>query len=160
MRVDTIIIDDFLDNPDIVRNSVLGIDFTTSGQFPGLRSDRADDEYQEMVTMKIAPMLSAKTLDYTMDSFRFQLCLEGAKTWVHKDDSQWAGVLYLTPGADPMSGTGIFDEEDTLITLIGNVYNRLVLYRGDLFHRSLMPGFGTDVSTGRLTQVFFFDIIE
>ena len=160
MRVDTIIIDDFLDNPDIVRNSVLGIDFTTSGQFPGLRSDRADDEYQEMVTMKIAPMLSAKTLDYTMDSFRFQLCLEGAKTWVHKDDSQWAGVLYLTPGADPMSGTGIFDEEDTLITLIGNVYNRLVLYRGDLFHRSLMPGFGTDVSTGRLTQVFFFNIIE
>ena len=160
MRVDTIIIDDFLDNPDIVRNSVLGIDFATSGQFPGLRSDRADDEYQEMVTMKIAPMLSAKTLDYTMDSFRFQLCLEGAKTWVHKDDSQWAGVLYLTPGADPMSGTGIFDEEDTLITLIGNVYNRLVLYRGDLFHRSLMPGFGTDVSTGRLTQVFFFDIIE
>ena len=160
MRVDTIIIDDFLDNPDIVRNSVLGIDFATSGQFPGLRSDRADDEYQEMVTMKIAPMLNAKTLDYTMDSFRFQLCLEGAKTWVHKDDSQWAGVLYLTPGADPMSGTGIFDEEDTLITLIGNVYNRLVLYRGDLFHRSLMPGFGTDVSTGRLTQVFFFDIIE
>ena len=160
MRVDTIIIDDFLDNPDIVRNSVLGIDFTTSGQFPGLRSDRADDEYQEMVTMKIAPMLSAKTLDYTMDSFRFQLCLEGAKTWVHKDDSQWAGVLYLTPGADPMSGTGIFDEEDTLITLIGNVYNRLVFYRGDLFHRSLMPGFGTDVSTGRLTQVFFFNIIE
>lgn len=160
MRVDTIIIDDFLDNPDIVRNSVLGIDFATSGQFPGLRSDRADDEYQEMVTMKIAPMLSAKTLDYTMDSFRFQLCLEGAKTWVHKDDSQWAGVLYLTPGADPMSGTGIFDEEDTLITLIGNVYNRLVLYRGDLFHRSLMPGFGTDVSTGRLTQVFFFNIIE
>ncbi len=160
MRVDTIIIDDFLDNPDIVRNSVLGIDFSTSGQFPGLRSDRADDEYQEMVTMKIAPMLSAKTLDYTMDSFRFQLCLEGAKTWVHKDDSQWAGVLYLTPGADPMSGTGIFDEEDTLITLIGNVYNRLVLYRGDLFHRSLMPGFGTDVSTGRLTQVFFFNIIE
>tara|TARA_A100001234_G_scaffold102232_1_gene90053 strand:- start:288 stop:770 length:483 start_codon:yes stop_codon:yes gene_type:complete len=160
VRVDTIIIDDFLDNPDIVRNSVLGIDFSTSGQFPGLRSDRADDEYQEMVTMKIAPMLSAKTLDYTMDSFRFQLCLEGAKTWVHKDDSQWAGVLYLTPGADPMSGTGIFDEEDTLITLIGNVYNRLVLYRGDLFHRSLMPGFGTDVSTGRLTQVFFFNIIE
>ena len=81
-------------------------------------------------------------------------------TLVHKDDSQWAGVLYLTPGADPMSGTGIFDEEDTLITLIGNVYNRLVLYRGDLFHRSLMPGFGTDVSTGRLTQVFFFNIIE
>ena len=41
--------------------------------------------------------------------------------------------------------------------MIGNVYNRLVLYRGDLFHRSLQSGFGNSVETGRLTQVFFFD---
>jgi len=34
----------------------------------------------------------------------------------------------------------------------------LVLYRGDLFHRSLISGFGDDVDTGRLTQVFFFDL--
>ena len=160
MRVDTIIIVEFLEYPDIVRESVLKLDFNTEGYFPGLRSDRADEEYQDMVTMKIAPMLRAKTLDYTMDSFRFQLCLEDAETWIHTDTSQWAGVLYLTPNAPVNSGTGIFTKEGDLITMIGNVYNRLVLYRGDLLHRSIKPGFGSDVSTGRLTQVFFFDIVE
>jgi hypothetical protein len=38
---------------------------------------------------------------------------------------------------------------------IGNVYNRLILYRGDLFHTSL-DYFGRDLLTGRLFQTFFF----
>jgi hypothetical protein len=42
---------------------------------------------------------------------------------------------------------------------MGNVYNRLILYRGTLYHRSMIPGFGDSVETGRLTQVFFFDTI-
>jgi hypothetical protein len=39
--------------------------------------------------------------------------------------------------------------------MIGNVYNRLILYRGDLFHTSL-DYFGQDLHTGRLFQTFFF----
>ena len=39
---------------------------------------------------------------------------------------------------------------------IGNVYNRLVIYQGDLFHTSL-DYFGTDMHNGRLFQTFFFD---
>ena len=39
---------------------------------------------------------------------------------------------------------------------IGNVYNRLVLYRGDIFHTSL-DYFGRDKYDGRLFQTFFFD---
>jgi hypothetical protein len=162
VRVNTIIIDDFLDNPDLVRSSALEIDFSTEGQFPGLRSDSADIDYQEMVSNKIAPIIGydIDQIKYTMDSFRFQICLDDSKTWIHVDDSEWAGVLYLTPGASLNTGTGIFDEEDSLITYVGNVYNRLVLYRGDLFHRSIQPGFGTDISTGRLTQVLFFNISQ
>ena len=91
------------------------------------------------------------------DCFRFQLCLDGDKTWVHKDDTQWAGVLYLTPDAPVDAGTVIFDDNENLVTMIGNVYNRLVIYRGDLYHRSLEPGFGDCLENGRLTQVFFFD---
>ena len=43
------------------------------------------------------------------------------------------------------------------IAFVGNVYNRLVVYRGFLYHRSVLPGFGTDKNTGRLFQTFFFD---
>ena len=40
--------------------------------------------------------------------------------------------------------------------VIGNKYNRLVIYKGDMFHASL-EYFGSDIHTGRLFQVFFFN---
>lgn len=43
-----------------------------------------------------------------------------------------------------------------MTAMVGNVYNRLVLYRGDLFHSSL-DYFGNDINDGRLFQTFFFD---
>lgn len=39
---------------------------------------------------------------------------------------------------------------------IANVFNRLVLYRGDFFHASL-DYFGTNKNDGRLFQTFFFN---
>jgi hypothetical protein len=43
-----------------------------------------------------------------------------------------------------------------LVDRIANVYNRLVLYRGDHFHMSL-DYFGQDLYDGRLFQTFFFN---
>jgi hypothetical protein len=43
-----------------------------------------------------------------------------------------------------------------LVDRIGNLYNRLILYRGDLYHTSL-DYFGRDLETGRLFQTFFFN---
>jgi len=43
-----------------------------------------------------------------------------------------------------------------MVDIVGNKYNRLVLYRGDLFHSSL-DYFGTDKYDGRLFQTFFFN---
>lgn len=48
-----------------------------------------------------------------------------------------------------------YDKWD-LVDKIGNKFNRLVLYRGDLFHCS-MEYFGEDMWSGRLFQTFFFD---
>lgn len=161
MRTNTIIVDNFLDNPDIVRQSVLNIPFINLGIFPGIRSDAADEEYQKMIKSKFEKILGTDKIKFRRDRdcFRFQLCFTDSETWIHKDDTDWAGVLYLNPDADVNAGTGIFDQNENLVTIIGNVYNRLVLYRGDLFHRSLISGFGSDVKTGRLTQVFFFDLL-
>lgn len=176
MKINTIIIDDFLDNPDIVRNSVLQIDISKTGMYPGYRSDRADADYEQYVQAKIETVLNKRILSWEQDSLQFQLCLKNDKTWLHCDETDWAGILYLTPNAPVDAGTGIFrhkptqiytgpnptidakDEEQwELITTIGNVYNRLVLYNGKMFHRSLVSGFGDSKETGRLTQVFFFN---
>ena len=43
-----------------------------------------------------------------------------------------------------------------MTNFIGNVYNRLIIYRGDIFHTSL-DYFGKDLHDGRLFQTFFFD---
>lgn len=43
-----------------------------------------------------------------------------------------------------------------MTAMVGNIYNRLVLYRGDMFHTS-MEYFGKDKYDGRLFQTFFFD---
>lgn len=43
-----------------------------------------------------------------------------------------------------------------LVDNVANVYNRLILYRGDHFHMS-MDYFGQDVNDGRLFQTFFFN---
>lgn len=43
-----------------------------------------------------------------------------------------------------------------MTNFVGNVYNRLILYRGDMFHTSL-DYFGRDLYDGRLFQTFFFD---
>ena len=101
--------------------------------------------------------------------------------------TMWAGVLYLTPNAPAQSGTGIYRHKPTgiyewdrvkdspsdfnnsnflgeesmdqweQVNFVGNIYNRLVIYKGSLYHRSVLPGFGTDKYTGRLFQTFFFD---
>jgi hypothetical protein len=43
-----------------------------------------------------------------------------------------------------------------LVDRIGNIYNRLILYRGDLLHVSL-DYFGNNAENGRLFQTFFFN---
>jgi hypothetical protein len=43
-----------------------------------------------------------------------------------------------------------------MVDRLGNVYNRMVIYKGDLFHVSL-DYFGSDLQDGRLFQVFFFN---
>lgn len=177
MNINTIIIDNFLDSPLKVRESVLELDFYRTGSFPGLRSDRADLDYEKYVQEKIEKALNTKITEWKQDSFCFQLCLNGDETWIHCDETEWAGVLYLSDG--PVSlGTGIYrhistkiyessdiidtknPEEWELITAIGSVFNRLVLYRAKMYHKSLVSGFGTDKNNGRLTQIFFFNTAD
>lgn len=160
MDINTIIVDNFLDKPDAVRKSALGLPFEATGTFPGFRSDRADLDYEAYVKVKLESILNCKITEFIKDSFRFQICYKDADTWVHKDESEWAGVLYLTPTAPLEAGTGIYTNtgsEWQLNSAIGNVYNRLALYRGTLYHRSILPAFGDSIENGRLTQTFFFN---
>ena len=179
MKLNSLIIDDFLDDPDQIRNFLINnkVPFEIKGPYPGKRTIPVDDiRYQNMVIEKLNQVLPFKIKMRPL-SFPFQLCLSDDKTWVHIDSSDWTGVLYLTPNAPLDSGTLFFTGNDEIIETIrkgetgmieceiasrvGNVYNRMLLFRGgDIPHRSDVAGFGDGLENGRLTQVFFFDEVR
>ena len=163
-----IVIDNFLDDPDRIRFHALGLDFDrVQPSVPGVRSHRVGGDLQIEVEDKLKVAFGCKEIiwDMTQDTLCFQSCMEGTETWIHVDSQgenqgEWAAVLYLTPNPVLDSGTGIFESPDHDMNIgVGNVYNRLVAYRGKvLYHRSIVPGFGNTLETSRLTQTFFFDI--
>ena len=184
MKLNTLIIDDFLDDPDQIRNLVIDskVPFEKTGEVPhpGKRTvPSSDPDYKNMIVAKLHEVLPFKIKMRPNFSFSYQLCLSHDETWVHLDPSDWTGVLYLTPNAPIESGTLLFKEDVKLVkklrdydgpfraegevraevmSVLGNVYNRLVLFRGgEIPHRSNLAGVGDCLENGRLTQVFFFD---
>ena len=162
-----IVIDNFLDDPDRIRFHALSLDFDRiQKSVPGVRSHRLGGDLQKEVETKLKTALGGEIVwDWTQDSYCFQSCQEGTETWVHVDSQgesqgEWAAVLYLTPNPILDSGTGIYESPDADMNIgVGNVYNRLVAYRGKvLYHRSILPGFGNTLETSSLTQTFFFDV--
>ena len=89
----------------------------------------------------------------------------------------WSGVVYLSPDAPPSAGTSIWREKKSglcvsrygakfdidasnfeLAYQVENRFNRLVLFRENVLHRSEC-GFG-EGTAARLTQTFFFRAIR
>jgi hypothetical protein len=93
----------------------------------------------------------------------------GRDTWNASGDDGWAGILYLNKQADLQTGLRTWDnirsehrfdwmtpkENWILRDTIANVYNRLVIHRGDIPH-SGSAGWGRALAEGRFYQTFFF----
>lgn len=180
MKTNLIIVDDFYNNPHDVRAFALAQDFSVIGNFPGKRTKPFIDQgVKDVIQRLIQPHGGAVTawLDgenqYTGS---FQICTKDDKTWIHPDlYNTWAGVCYLSPNAPLTSGTMIYKHRHSgqyeyidsfhngndyneweAVDYVANKFNRLVLYRGNLFHAS-HSYFGNSMDTGRLFQTFFFN---
>jgi hypothetical protein len=179
MNVNLIIIDDFYSDPDSVRNFALQQEFCVRGNYPGVRTKSFfTDDVKEAIEhyMQFAGKITT-SFDHDGYTGAFQIATAMDRTWIHADHhNMWAGVCYMTPDAPHTGGTGLFRHKATgehrkngeenheaydytkwdLFDRIGNKYNRLVIYRGDLFHASL-DYFGDNLQNGRLFQTFFFN---
>ena len=51
MEITSLVIDNFLPKPDLVREQAINLEYPYAGQFPGVRSDAADDDYQQYFQM-------------------------------------------------------------------------------------------------------------
>lgn len=190
MQVSSVVIDGFYNDVDEVRAMALNMEYSTSGNYPGIRTKPVYNQgVKDLIEAIIQPYAGKITRWDTEYTGSFQYTTQRDRSWVHADQTtKWAGVCYLTPNAPLTGGTGLFRHKGTGLTMapknpdgsynmdimseiykdsqdmtkwemtdfVGNVYNRLVLYRGDIFHTSL-DYFGRDINDGRLFQTFFFD---
>lgn len=182
MRTNLIITDNFLGNPDMVREFALKQDFGVRGNYPGSRTKSFLTNDLKDAIQTIIWYSGGEVTNWFQDqgyTGSYQLTTAADRSWIHSDHfNKWAGVLYLTPDAPVSGGTGLFmykknkatmssqmegipyDSQDMTqwdkYDVIANRYNRLVLYRGDLFHSSL-DYFGSTSKDARLFQLFFFD---
>lgn len=179
------VVDNFYDDPDSIRNFALkqeliehpsrhkGRRTDATFLFPGLK-----ERFEEIIGSKIKGWNSFDT------NGCFQYCIGGDQLVYHTDLQDYAGVLFLTPDAPPESGTQFYrskytkkmkadrktDEFDItfkggfldpshfdVVDVVGNVYNRLVLFDSRLIHAA-SSYFGTTKENGRLFQLFFFDL--
>jgi hypothetical protein len=181
MRTNVVITEDFYLNPDEVRNFALSQEFSQKGNYPGLRTNSfINDSVKEIIQNILRPVSGNITTwnDSAGLTGSFELATSTNRSWMHTDEyNSWAGVCYLTPDAPLSGGTGLFmykktgsiyedgtdyscDTQDMtkweLVDRIANRYNRLVLYRSNIYHTSL-DYFGTNLQDGRLFQLFFIN---
>jgi hypothetical protein len=182
---DIVVVDDFLDDPDAVREIALHQTFVkmhsagvrTQEQFLHLAPYR--EEFSRILGRELT------NWDDNDANGRFQCCLLSDAVPYHSDSQSRAGVLFLTPSApldaglsfffgrlsgirrrvndpklmDLTFGGGAEYDRDRWIEVdrVGNVYNRLVLFDAHLAHGATAY-FGSTLRDGRLFQNFFFNL--
>lgn len=115
MRVNTLIIDDFYENPEEVREFALQQDFNVDGNYPGHRTiSFFNDSIKETLQNIIRPFAGEITYWGGEYSGAFQYTTADDRSWIHSDSTTgWAAVLFLTPDAPVTAGTGLFRHKET-----------------------------------------------
>ena len=177
-----LVLENFYSDPDFVRQYALNeLEWhDKKGNHPGRRSDPdRHPSVKKLLEDTIQKEVTDWDVEWNYSNGAYNLCKAWDKCWIHSDwGTTYACVVYLTPDAPIESGTlfvvgddeikefiskdpiNIIEKESPLESVIGNVYNRMLLFRGDIPHKSNLAGFGDCLENGRLTQVFFFDEVR
>lgn len=184
LKTRVFVVDDFYEYPMEVRNFALQQPFTPDLRY--FKGSRSVHQYDiPGVREAFERVLGFRITRWTEShgaSTRFQFCTAEDPLVYHCDSQTWAGVLYLTPDAPYSSGTSLFAHRETrfrnsdefgdrpvfektgyfdrskfdLVDIIGNVFNRLILFDAHSIHAA-NEYFGRTKEDSRLFQVFFFD---
>jgi hypothetical protein len=177
-----VIIDDFYEDPYAVREFALNQEFFDDPGYIGRRTRKQfffpglKERFEDALGEKIQSWE-----EHGMNG-RFQHNWSGEPLVYHTDSQKWAGLIYLTPNAPFSAGTKLLAHRETkvrhnsdprimdcfnqktfldpspyeTVDVVGNVFNRCVLYSGGLIHAA-SEYFGYNLETSRLWHMFFFD---
>lgn len=115
MPTSFIVVDDFLENPEGIREVALGLDYDHQGNFPGRNSRQRLDlpglsDYVSHLTGE--PLKPIDPLE-SHGKCRLTLASDPKNAGIHVDDSQWSGILYLSRPQDCRGGTRFFRHKPT-----------------------------------------------
>ena len=177
------VVDNFYENPYAVREHALKMEFKDDlDWYKGKRTEEqiiypnTKETFEKIIGQKIVNWSN----EYGMCGV-FQSCNAEDALVYHYDEQQFAGMVYLTPGAPYQCGTSLWAHKDTdirhtsqdsddiafsggfydrtkfdLVDVVGNVFNRLVIFNGKCIH-SASEYFGQTIEDSRLFHMFFFD---
>ncbi len=110
MRTSLIVVDDFLDNAEGLREAALGLTYPEQeGAFPGRNSQERiniaglDDVVSQLVGEPLRPLNGL-----SHHKSRLTLAADKGRARVHIDPSYWSGILYLSRPEDCQGGTDFF----------------------------------------------------
>jgi hypothetical protein len=158
-----VLIDNFFQDPDLIRKIGLSAEYDKSSKETGWKGYRCKIENPDVlnyVKSKLAEI--DKDFEKMNTQIYFHYSLKETKqelrnfdkNRLHKDGIPWAGVIYLTPDPPVNSGTTLHNDNGELEYVFDNVYNRFILYRGDILHGP-QDTFGDNINDSRLAITIF-----
>lgn len=105
-----IVINNFLQNPDEVRELALGAEYKQDKVYPGKRSPQ---ETIEGPMLKVFERFIGKPILKMESVFQIQPVDYEEKSFIHGDPSEWAAVLYLNKDCDGKPGTNFYRHKET-----------------------------------------------
>jgi hypothetical protein len=179
------IVDNFYADPYAVREFAMNQEYEPDGEGKGYTGRRTYKQFfPPGMKERFEEIIGEKIGNWEGHGFngRFQYNVGGDKLVYHCDEQKWAGLIYLTPNAPYQAGTRLLGHKKTRVRFnkdprimecfnqesfldgtpfetvdhVGNVFNRLVIYRGGLIH-SASEYFGWNKENARLWHMFFFD---
>lgn len=177
--------DNFFENPDAVRAEALSRDYGDGGSsFPSQKAEAESMDYQMIIKKHVEERILGRPCTHWMGEYNtcWQYSVAGQKQPVHHDHGLYSAVVYMTPNAPVSAGTGLYrhietgisywdpdkpetypealntgpdDETWEQVAFIGNVYNRLIVFNAQHYHKGAGT-FGDNKYNGRLYQTFFF----
>lgn len=165
-----ILIDNFFKEPDDVRKLALSKEYTKSSNktgWKGYRTNIDDIELVNYIKNKLIEIddkfknleISESYFHYSLESTKDELSDNFEKRRLHRDTTEWAGVIYLTPNPTKNSGTTLHNDNGDLMHTIDNIFNRFVFYRGNILH-GVQDTFGSSIENARFTVTIFGSIIK
>jgi hypothetical protein len=116
MYTSLVIVDDFLDNAEALREAGLGLTYPDQqGNFPGRNSveriniDGLEQQVSKLLGEPLVPMPPTES----HAKFRLTLAADKGTAKVHIDRAHWSGILYLSRPEDCQGGTQFFRHKRT-----------------------------------------------